>query len=45
MLAQGLLSIHVAATRPLARAAVALQDAVAGRASGAIVLMLQRSPS
>ncbi len=44
-LAQGLLSLHVAATRPLAQAATALQDAVAGRASGASVLMLQRSPS
>ena len=30
---------------PLAEAATALQDAVAGRASGAIVLMLQQSPS
>ena len=44
-LAQGRLSLHVAATRPLAQAATALQDAVAGRAWGAIVLMLQRSPS
>jgi len=44
-LAQGRLSLHVAATRPLAQAATALQDAVAGRASGASVLMLQRSPS
>ncbi len=44
-LAQGLLSLHVAATRPLAQAATALQDAVAGRAAGASVLMLQRSPS
>ena len=44
MLAQGRLSLHVAATRPLAQAATALQDAVAGRASGASVLMLQRSP-
>ncbi|MFL6187597.1 MAG: zinc-binding dehydrogenase, partial [Actinomycetes bacterium] len=43
-LAHGLLSLHVAATRPLAQAATALQDAVAGRASGASVLMLQRSP-
>jgi NADPH:quinone reductase-like Zn-dependent oxidoreductase len=42
-LAQGLLSVHVAASRPLAEAAEALQDAVAGRASGAIVLMLQQS--
>ena len=45
MLGQGRLSLHVAARHPLARAAAALQDAVAGRASGAIVLMLQRSPS
>ena len=45
LLAQGLLSLHVAATRPLAEAPEALQDAVAGRASGAIVLMLQQSPS
>jgi NADPH:quinone reductase-like Zn-dependent oxidoreductase len=44
-LAQGLLSLHVTATRPLAQAATALQDAVAGRALGASVLMLQRSPS
>ena len=43
-LAQGLLSLHVAATRPLAEAATALQDAVAGRVAGASVLMLQRSP-
>jgi NADPH:quinone reductase-like Zn-dependent oxidoreductase len=45
LLAQGLLSLHLAATHPLAEAATALQDAVAGRASGAIVLMLQPSPS
>ena len=44
-LAQGRLSLHLAATPPLAQAATALQDAVAGRASGAIVLTLQRSPS
>jgi NADPH:quinone reductase-like Zn-dependent oxidoreductase len=44
-LAQGRLSLHLAATRQLAEAATALQDAVAGRASGAIVLMLQQSPS
>jgi hypothetical protein len=43
-LAQGLLSLRVAATRPLAEAASALQDAVAGRALGASVLMLERSP-
>jgi NADPH:quinone reductase-like Zn-dependent oxidoreductase len=40
-LAQGRLSLHVAATRPLAEAATALQDAVAGRVAGAIVLMLE----
>jgi NADPH:quinone reductase-like Zn-dependent oxidoreductase len=45
LLAHGLLSLHVAATRPLAEAATALQDAVAGRASGASVLMLQQGPS
>jgi hypothetical protein len=44
-LAQGLLSLRVAAIRPLGQAATALQDAVAGRASGASVLMLQPSPS
>jgi NADPH:quinone reductase-like Zn-dependent oxidoreductase len=44
-LAQGRLSLHLAATRPLAQAATALQDAVAGRLAGAIVLTLQRSPS
>ena len=44
-LAQGRLSVPVAATRPLAQAATALQDAVAGRASGASVLMPQQSPS
>src|SRR5215211_786283 len=44
-LAHGRLSLHVAATRPLAEAAAALQDAVAGRASGASVLTLQQSPS
>jgi NADPH:quinone reductase-like Zn-dependent oxidoreductase len=45
LLAQGLLSLHVGATLPLAQAATALQDVVAGRASGASVLMLQQSPS
>jgi NADPH:quinone reductase-like Zn-dependent oxidoreductase len=40
-LAQGRLSLHVAATGPLAQAATALQDAVAGRAAGAIVLILE----
>jgi NADPH:quinone reductase-like Zn-dependent oxidoreductase len=44
-LAHGRLSLHVAATRPLAQAASALRDAVAGRASGASVLILQPSPS
>ena len=44
-LADGRLSLHVAARRPLAQAATALQDAVAGRASGASVLMLQQGPS
>ena len=44
-LAQGRLSLRVAATHPLAQAATALQDAVAGRVAGASVLMLQRSPS
>jgi NADPH:quinone reductase-like Zn-dependent oxidoreductase len=43
-LAQGRLSVPVAATRPLAEAATALRDAVAARARGASVLMLQRSP-
>ena len=41
---KGQLSLHVAATRPLAEAATALQDAVAGRVAGASVLILQRSP-
>jgi NADPH:quinone reductase-like Zn-dependent oxidoreductase len=45
MLAHGALSVHVGATRPLAQAATALQDAVAGRASGAGVLTLRPSPS
>ncbi len=40
-LAQGLLSLRVAATRPLEQAASALQDAVAGHVAGASVLMLQ----
>jgi hypothetical protein len=44
-LAHGRLLLRVAATRPLAEAATALQDAVAGHASGASVLMLQPSPS
>ena len=41
-LAEGLLSLPVATTRPLAEAAAALQDTVDGRASGATVLMLLR---
>jgi len=44
-LAHGRLSLHLAATRPLAQAATALQDAVAGRVAGASVLTLQQSPS
>jgi NADPH:quinone reductase-like Zn-dependent oxidoreductase len=44
-LAHGRLSLRVAATRPLAQAATALQDAIAGRIAGASVLMLQPSPS
>ena len=39
-LADGLLSVRVGATLPLAEAATALQTAVAGRASGASVLTL-----
>jgi NADPH:quinone reductase-like Zn-dependent oxidoreductase len=38
----GQLSVHVGATRPLAEAASALEDAVAGRTSGASVLILER---
>ena len=45
LLAQGRLSIHVGATRPLAEAPEALQDAVAGRGSGANVLTLPPSLS
>jgi NADPH:quinone reductase-like Zn-dependent oxidoreductase len=37
-LANGSLSLHVAATRPLAEAAAALEDVLAGRAAGATVL-------
>jgi NADPH:quinone reductase-like Zn-dependent oxidoreductase len=37
-LADGALSLHVAATLPLAEAAAALEDVVAGRAAGATVL-------
>jgi hypothetical protein len=40
-LSQGLLSLHIGATRPLAEAATALQDAVGGRVAGANVLMLR----
>jgi NADPH:quinone reductase-like Zn-dependent oxidoreductase len=43
-LAEGLLSLRVAATFPLAEAAAALSSAVAGRAGGATVLTLERSP-
>jgi NADPH:quinone reductase-like Zn-dependent oxidoreductase len=43
-LAQGLVSLRVGAIRPLAEAASALQEALAGRALGASVLMLERSP-
>jgi hypothetical protein len=43
-LANGLLSLHVGATFPLAEAATALQGAVTGRAGGASVLTLERSP-
>jgi NADPH:quinone reductase-like Zn-dependent oxidoreductase len=43
-LADGLLSLQVAATLPLAQAATALQGAVAGRAAGATVLTLEQSP-
>jgi len=41
-LADEVLSLHVAATRPLAEAATALQDAVTGRSKGANVLTLGR---
>ena len=40
-LADGLLSLHVGATFPLADAAEALQGAVTGRAAGATVLTLE----
>jgi NADPH:quinone reductase-like Zn-dependent oxidoreductase len=40
-LADGVLSLHVAATLPLAEAAAALEDVVAGRAAGATVLTLE----
>ena len=40
-LADGLLSLHVGATFPLAEAATALQGAVSGRAAGATVLTLE----
>jgi hypothetical protein len=42
-LAEGLLSLHVGATLPLAEAATALRTAVDGGASGATVLTLQQS--
>jgi NADPH:quinone reductase-like Zn-dependent oxidoreductase len=41
-LAEGALSLHVAATLPLAEAAMALQAAVAGRVGGASVLTFER---
>ncbi len=43
-LADGLLSLHVAATFPLAEAATALGGALTGRAAGANVLTLESSP-
>jgi NADPH:quinone reductase-like Zn-dependent oxidoreductase len=43
-LAEGLLSLRVAATFPLAEAATALEDALTGRAAGANVLTLGPSP-
>ena len=43
-LADGMLSLHLGATVPLAAAAAALQAASAGRASGATVLALSHSP-
>jgi hypothetical protein len=44
-LADGLLSLHVGATFPLADAAMALQGAVTGSAAGATVLTLQGTSS
>jgi hypothetical protein len=43
-LADGLLSLHLGAALPLAGAATALQATAAGRATGATVLSLARSP-
>ena len=43
-LADGLLSLPVGATRPLAEAATVMQPAVAGRAAGASVLTLAQDP-
>ena len=43
-LADGQLSLHVAATLPLTDAATALQTAVTGHAAGATVLALEQSP-
>ena len=43
-LADGQLSLHVAATLPLTDAATALRSAVAGHAAGATVLALEQSP-
>jgi NADPH:quinone reductase-like Zn-dependent oxidoreductase len=42
-LAEGVLTLHVAETRPLAEAATALGDAVSGRVGGATVLTLKPS--
>jgi NADPH:quinone reductase-like Zn-dependent oxidoreductase len=42
-LADGLLSLHIGLTLPLAEAATALQAAVAGRASGATILTIVES--
>ena len=44
-LADGLLSLHVGATFPLADAATTLQGAVTGRAAGATVLSFEGSTS
>jgi NADPH:quinone reductase-like Zn-dependent oxidoreductase len=44
-LANGLLSLQVGATLPLAEAAAALQGAVAGSSAGATVLTLEEMPS
>jgi NADPH:quinone reductase-like Zn-dependent oxidoreductase len=44
VLAEGLVSLHVAATLPLAEAATALEGAVTGLAGGATVLTIEQSP-